>query len=74
MNREGVQMHELDDFMSVLKAAPQIELEGIMSHFACADSIDNAGMELQIENFKRMHEKILEYGFESKYRHISASA
>ena len=44
-----------------------------MSHFADADNPDPTGMQLQVENFKRMHEKILEYGFESQYRHISAS-
>lgn len=45
-----------------------------MSHFADADNTDPIGMQLQVENFKRMHEKILEYGFESQYRHISGSA
>lgn len=44
-----------------------------MSHFADADTINPEGMQLQVENFKRMHEKILEYGFESQYRHISGS-
>ena len=45
-----------------------------MSHFADADNADPTAMQLQVENFKRMHEKILEYGFESQYRHISNSA
>ena len=41
MNREGIQMHELDEFLTLLQSAPHIEVEGIMSHFACADSTDN---------------------------------
>ncbi len=45
-----------------------------MSHFADADSRDPSVTQLQIENFKLMHDKILSYGFESQYRHISASA
>lgn len=74
MNREGIQIHELDEFLEKLQAAPWITVEGIMSHFADADNPDPASMQLQVENFKRMHEKILEYGFESDYRHISASS
>ncbi len=74
MNREGIQKNELDEFLTLLQAAPRVSVEGIMSHFADADNPDPTGMQLQIENFKVMHEKIIEYGFESQYRHISASA
>lgn len=74
MNREGIQENELDDFLTLLQSAPWIALEWIMSHFADADNTDPTTLQLQVENFKRMHEKILEYGFESEYRHISASA
>lgn len=74
MNREGIQKNELDEFLTLLQSAPWISVEGIMSHFADADNPDPTATQLQIENFKIMHEKILEYGFESQYRHISASA
>ena len=74
MNREWVQIHELDEFLTLLKNAPRISVEGIMSHFADADNVNSASMHLQVENFKLMHETILSYGFESQYRHISASA
>ncbi len=74
MNREGIQIDELDEFLTLLQWAPRVTVEGIMSHFAGADEIDPTSMQLQVENFKRMHEKILNYGFESQYRHISGSA
>lgn len=74
MNREWVQMHELDDFLTLLQWAPWVNVEWIMSHFADSDNPDPSSMQLQVENFKLMHEKILSYWFESKYRHISASA
>lgn len=67
-------MHELDEFLTLLQNAPWVYVEGIMSHFADADNTDPTVMQLQVENFKRMHEKVLEYGFESQYRHISGSA
>lgn len=74
MNREGVQIDELEEFLTLLQTAPWIQVEGIMSHFSDADNPDPDAMQLQVENFKLMHEKILAYWFESQYRHISASS
>lgn len=74
MNREGLQLHEMDEFLKLLQDAPWVTVEWVMSHFASADDVDPTVTHLQIENFKRMYEKIKEAGFDAQYRHISASA
>jgi alanine racemase len=79
MNREGIQPQHLTEFIKLVEDAPQITLEGVMSHFANADEPDSSFNTLQIENFKHMYatietlvstttlEKIV-------YRHIANSA
>ena len=37
MNREGLQMGALPAVLNCLKANPQLELEGVMSHLHSAD-------------------------------------
>ena len=70
MNREGIQFSSLVTVLEALKTCPQITVEGVMSHFHSADSVDGTGMQQQVEDFKQMYAKILEYGHTPKWRHI----
>ena len=38
MNRQGLRPPELERFLDVAGALPQVEITGVMTHFACADS------------------------------------
>ncbi|MDR2190583.1 MAG: alanine racemase [Candidatus Peribacteria bacterium] len=74
MNREGIQPSNLVNILETLKSFPQLTVEGVMSHFHSADSVQSTGMQEQIEQFKTMYYQILEYGHTPKWRHIGASA
>ena len=69
MNREGIQLPMLHNVLETLKQYPQIVVEGVMSHFHSVNC-----MEEQIDLFKQMYYKILEYGHTPRWRHIGASA
>jgi alanine racemase len=59
--------------LETLRKYPNIIVEGVMSHFHSADALDDT-MQQQIQRFKEMHDKILEYGHAPRWRHIGASA
>ncbi|MDR0369168.1 MAG: alanine racemase [Candidatus Peribacteria bacterium] len=74
MNREGIQLSSLVNVLETLRKYPQLNVEGVMSHFHGADTIDSLGMQDQIATFKQMYYTILEYGHTPKWRHIGNSA
>lgn len=74
MNREWVTWENLEEFLELLKQYPKIKVEWVMSHFHSADNLWDVSMQLQIQAFKKMYYKILDYGHACKYRHIANSA
>ncbi len=74
MNREGVSLDELPKFLANLKDLKNLQVEGLCSHFADAESENLDFTKLQIENYKRGLEIVQSFGFNPKWRHISASA
>ncbi len=74
MNREGLQMGALPAVLDCLKANPQLELEGVMSHLHSADQRNHESIAMQIQQFKTMFSLIEEAGFAPKRKHIGASA
>lgn len=73
MNREGVQMENLPEMLTLIQANPRLELEGVMSHFHSADA-DLNSLQEQIGVFKKMTKLIEDAGFAPKRKHIGASA
>lgn len=51
MHRSGVDEKDWDRVFELLHDAPQIEVLGLMSHFACADEPTNPYNDVQEENF-----------------------
>ena len=77
MGRLGVVHGEAEAFFSALKALPNLELEGIFSHFASADELDDAGRQYtrqQVEAFAGALAKARAAGFSPHYVHIANSA
>lgn len=77
MGRLGVPYHEADPFFRQLQALHHIEVEGILSHFASADELDEAGREYtlkQAERFQAAVQAAAANGFTPPYRHIANSA
>jgi len=77
MGRLGISCAEAPVFFQKLKGMKNIELEGIISHFASADELDEEGRgytDRQVEMFARTLENAKEEGFSPRYIHIANSA
>ena len=74
MGRIGANIDEAVDLAKKISALPRIELEGLFSHFADADSSDRTFTNRQIKIFTDVAEKIREAGVDIKIRHIAESA
>jgi len=53
---------------------PNIEIEGIFSHFACADEGDSSYTKLQLSRFMKLNEQIEKKGIKIPVKHIANSA
>lgn len=73
MNRQGIEIVDLKTLIRKIKKYPKLELEGVFSHLAKADDIDNASNEKQLDKFKKALE-IINKDFEVKYCHLAATA
>lgn len=71
MGRTGIYLDELEDFISKIKSASNIEVEGIYTHFPIADE-DLDFTQKQIEKFEEAV-KITKKYFNLKYIHCQAS-
>lgn len=74
LHREWFDLEDLEKVIEILRSAPHIQLEGIMSHLAEADNADGTKTNEQIARFKSMHKIISDAGFSPTFRHIGASA
>lgn len=77
MNREGVDMVQLEIFLKTIaehKKGKNIHIEWVLSHFADADLPGMDSMNTQIELFKKMYYKVIDYGHVPTYKHIGNSA
>ena len=69
MGRVGVPSDEAGSFLSFCRAIPELELRGLMSHFACADEADKTFSHEQPARFRAVSE-----GEQVPFRHMANSA
>lgn len=77
MGRLGIPWSGTPDFLRELKKLPHIALEGVISHFASADELDEAGQHftrLQMERFAWVMSEVRNAGYKPRYVHIANSA
>jgi alanine racemase len=77
MGRLGIHHLDAPRFLAELKGFRNLELEGIISHFASADELDDDGRrftETQSKNFSAVLEAVRREGFAPRYIHLSNSA
>ncbi len=74
MGRIGIFPEEAVELAKKIDNLPMIELEGVFSHFADADSADKTFTRRQIEIFDETTKKIRAAGVDVKIRHIAESA
>ncbi len=74
MGRIGVRFDEVEEFSDDLKKFKQLEVEGIMTHFAAADNINEKEFtEIQITKFNQAVEIFENKGFRFLYKDMANS-
>lgn len=74
MNRLGFRFDNLRRTLPALLASPNLELDGIYTHFATADSPDSMLFEQQRLRFERALRDVAELGGRPRLRHAANSA
>jgi alanine racemase len=77
MGRLGIQLSDIPAFLEELHRLPNLALEGVISHFASADELDESGQLFtrnQAERFEYVLAEIRKAGFVPRYTHIANSA
>ena len=75
MTRIGFQVTEHDaDEAAKIADLPHIELEGMFTHFSCADQEDKTHCSMQMEKYDKMTALLAERGVTIPLRHICNSA
>jgi len=74
MNRIGCKVSEAGDLAAAVMALPNVELEGVFSHFAKADAEDKSYMQQQYDAFVEAIKNIEGKGICIPIKHIANSA
>ncbi len=77
MGRLGIREEQLDDIVALMReiqALPGLELEGLYTHFATADTQDKTYALLQLERFQHVLQVLTEQGLRPPLVHASNSA
>lgn len=74
MSRLGAPAHEVRRLAESFVAHPQVILEGLMTHFACADSGDLASVEDQLRRFHAADQVFRSLGLVAQIKHAANSA
>ena len=74
MGRIGVRIEELGELIEALRVAPNLTVEGVLSHFANAELADAVMNRLQLERFAAALAALSSAGFHPTWRHLSNSA
>lgn len=74
MGRVGVRWHEAASFVQSVAQLPNLELEGVMTHFATADYEDHTSLRTQVSRFQDVLAQVAAAGVRCRYCHAANSA
>jgi alanine racemase len=74
MARLGLPLEELESFAEGVKRLPQVELEGVFSHLASAEALDDENTAMQIERYAAVLRVLTEHGLRPRLRHLANSS
>jgi len=74
MGRLGVRGRRFDEVLRALRSYPELELVGLMTHFACADNASLDSTQEQLRRFNEADNKVRRAGFSPRIRHAANSA
>ena len=73
MGRLGLPFAELESFAEGVKRLPQVALEGVFSHLASSEVVDDEGTARQIERFDAALRTLANHGLHPPLRHLANS-
>ena len=73
MARLGLPLAELTAFAEALKRLPQIDLEGVFSHLASSEVLDDVNTAQQIARYNAALRELAEHGLQPRLRHLANS-
>ena len=74
MGRLGASPAELDAVIEALAQHPEVRLDGLMTHFACADAEDLGSTQAQLRAFRVIEQRAAKRGLVPRVRHAANSA
>lgn len=74
MGRVGFRPEELPQVLSLLEGLANLELEGVVSHLALADEVENPFIDEQYQRFLACLQQVRSAGFAPRWVHLSNSA
>ena len=74
MARLGLSLTSLEQFITRLKAIPQVELEGVFSHLASAEVLDAVDAQQQRARFEQSLKVLHNHGIQPPLRHLANSS
>jgi alanine racemase len=74
MGRLGVPLAELPTVIEALQAAPEVELEGLCTHFASADVAPRATTDAQVKLYQEASRALASARFAPRLHHLANSA
>lgn len=74
MGRLGASARELSSVLEALQRHPEVRLEGLMTHFACADAPELETTRAQLHAFTAIAQRAAEAGLSPRIKHAANSA
>jgi len=74
MSRLGVSPKELERLAEAVRRHPEVRLDGLMTHFACADAGEVPSIDDQLDAFDHATETLARLGLTPRVRHAANSA
>lgn len=74
-HRQGIRKEDILAFVEKILEHPELAIEGMSSHFAnIEDTTDHSYARYQLDNFKRISQKLEEHGVAIPVKHIACTA
>ena len=74
MARLGVRAREADEMLQLIASTPEVRLDGLMSHLACADASDLGPTVEQLRLFGETKKRVRTLGLSPRFHHVANSA
>jgi alanine racemase len=74
LGRLGIPFSEFSEFLLALKKFTNLNIDGLLTHFAEADEVDSTFTNSQIQAYEAALKMMRENGFNPTYHHLSNSA